>query len=596
MTTLSILTLAMLGASQVWTESSLVDVYPDSGPTLAAGEDIRLYAARGEWESFQLCVQAGRNGMSGVAIQSESPHATIPEPEIRRVGYLSTASPSSRAYRNESMHPDPLIPFDGANLEPDETLALWVTYYIPPETPSGIHRGKLTVSQDRGRSFPVEVTIEVFDMTLSKLPALRSLAPLDRDMMRAFYGIDSDAVEAWAPYYDAFAGSRLSLSLWHGYGLVHLDGEGNANAARFKEHLSFAIDRHAMNTINVANGAFGLDPFPPPAADGSDPLQRYLEDMGDWLTEQDWINRAVILPLSMPPREYWPAARGLYDRIKTADSRFKRLLAGAPHPFFEQYAEVWAVPLRHYHPQSLGRLQEGMSLSTPLPYTARSIQASSSGYLDDIDMYATEPEDAYDGSLFTAWCSASPPTSERPQWFELRFDDPIETDQISIDWEPGFEAEAMRLSIAPYGTRMTSASARWEHRLARGPHERSQSTGQLRTSWRFEAIRIEFLRSRRGGPVAIRQLEFGREPDPSSIAAIPPVETWLCPLDGDFPGLENRHRGGIARFRQGGLRRYWMGQALDQTRVDEWRPVPHDGFVGTRYGWPRIAMKCGVGR
>ncbi|HQH54773.1 MAG TPA: hypothetical protein PKY01_20270, partial [Candidatus Hydrogenedentes bacterium] len=99
---------AMVSATRIWTASSLENVYPDSMPPPGAEPHARLYAAKGEYESFQICVRSSRRAIDNLDAAPEALSKTIGPPEIRRVDYLSVTSRSSRAYGEQTARPDPL--------------------------------------------------------------------------------------------------------------------------------------------------------------------------------------------------------------------------------------------------------------------------------------------------------------------------------------------------------------------------------------------------------------------------------------------------------------------------------------------------------
>ena len=132
-----------LGALNVWTEPPLARVFPDTAPTVESRSvEARMYAARGERESFQLCVRAGNEAIERVVVKAEPLDKQIGAPDIRRVGYLRVPDSST----GRDLWPDPLLEFQPFGLEADETGVMWVTYNIPKVAKPGTHKGMLSVS------------------------------------------------------------------------------------------------------------------------------------------------------------------------------------------------------------------------------------------------------------------------------------------------------------------------------------------------------------------------------------------------------------------------------------------------------------------
>ena len=64
--------ICVTGAVDVWTESPLTRVFPDTRPGVGARQEVRLYAARGERESFQICVRSEGESTEGVDVKADA--------------------------------------------------------------------------------------------------------------------------------------------------------------------------------------------------------------------------------------------------------------------------------------------------------------------------------------------------------------------------------------------------------------------------------------------------------------------------------------------------------------------------------------------
>ena len=538
--TLTLLIAALVGpaaATDLWLESSMTPVGPSSEPGPLASEEVRLYAARGESESFQVCLRAGKKGLQGVQVHPKRLDREIGPPEVRLVGWVQAPPSVSEPGQAPALCEDPLWDLHPFDVNPQETAALWITYGIPATTTAGIHMGTLAIRPERGRKRQVRVTIEVFDFDLPDVPTLRTLASIDREAIRNRYGLDGDDLAQWGPIYDAFSRSRLSFSLGH-QGLVEVSSEGAPEASRFLEHLKHAAYSARMNTINVADPVSGLAAFPQPRASlRQDPLQTFLHEMSLGLAPCGWLNRMVVLPRRLPPRARWADARDLYFRVWRADDRFKRILPSPPHPYFERYADIWAVPLWAYHPVPCARLETGKPLSTRPALPASEIRASSSGPLHTQMPYPTAPADAGDGCLFSAWCSQEAPSGSAKQWLEIYFEEEVETESMRVDWVPGMEASDIEVKTSHSGTLFGDASCEWVHHPARAPFDPSWSEAGFRVRKRFVALRLEFRATRAGGPIGVAELGWGAPVEPETSEPLPPKEIWLWHDQDAYPSL-----------------------------------------------------------
>lgn len=512
--------------TRVWTAPSLDNIGPQTEPPYPAAAEIRLYAAPGERESFQVCVHPSKDlrdvRLEGGGLDGDE----IPKPDVYRVAFL----PEPGGPGQEQAAPDRLVLPDASDLPADQTTAFWVTYTLSQDTPPGLYEGRLRLCAENTRTFSIPVTLEVFGFQIPEEPALRTLAMLDRDALRRVYAIEGEALDDWSPYYDAFGGMRLSLSLWQSDGLVSV-AEDSIDTTRFKEHLGYVAPALHMNTINLASSTAGLSVLPSPSAPHQqDPLEIYLHEMKASLGEQE--NDAVVLPAANPPREYWESMQELYLRIWRADSAVPRIMTGPLHPNLETFADIWAIPLKQYHPLACGRLRQGMSLAADPAYPLREIRSHS-------QRKDTRVRDAYDGSLFSAWIFEDTPGRAHPETLDLSLTESVRTEVIKIGWLRGYEGRDIGVQTAYGGGNLTNATVEWRHLDGHGPYAFSCSIGTFKVEKRFDLMRISIHGSEHGGEVGITEIEFDQPPSPETISKIEPVEVWLSTRDGAYPRVNH---------------------------------------------------------
>jgi hypothetical protein len=165
------------------------------GPDAPAGSgtSIDLYAAKGEWESFQIIVRAPTGGLTGVNVVA--PDLDGPEFTLYREHYVYLARGTSDWATNVNKplgagwYPDGLIPFvnpttgadlTGATLDAvpfDLTAganqAIWIDVYVPRTASAGQYEGTFTVTSDQGEA-TVSLNLTVWNFELPVTPALDS--------------------------------------------------------------------------------------------------------------------------------------------------------------------------------------------------------------------------------------------------------------------------------------------------------------------------------------------------------------------------------------------------------------------------------------
>ncbi len=513
--------ICVTGAVDVWTESPLTRVFPDTPCGAEARREVRLYATRGERESFQICVRAAEDGIERVDIKADALDKQIGAPNIRRVGYLRIPN----SFTGKELFPDPLLPFEPFSLDAKQTGTIWVSYEIPRDAKPGTHRGSLTVLTGKKKE-TINVTISISDFVMPELPTLRTAFALDRQAAQKAYGLKDNTLDTWKPMYDGLANSDLSYSVWDGGDLIKIAADGTANTDAFKEHLEYAAAN--MNTIDIGAGSNGIQSFPKvKAGDVQDPLQLYQIDLGNWLKEKGWLTRAYIQPTDIPERSQWQAARDTSFRVKRNDARISRLLVGPVHPFFERYEEIWATPLHSFDPVAAGRLRGGVSLAEKQAHPAKPTASS----------HAKQALDGYDGSLFSYWVSEGTPSADAPEWFEVSLPQALKASSIKAIWRIGLEPGDITLCKSRNGLPFEIIKATWTPRPPVGPFAQTWAIAEFEKPQTFDVLRLEFTGSHNGGPVGVTELLIGSDELKEPFQTVNAVETWLTIQPGQFPSF-----------------------------------------------------------
>lgn len=174
--------------AEVAVETALVKVRP-SYPA-PSGLSIDIEAARNEFEPFQIVVDGGDGGATGVtAVASDLSGpggALIPSNEIMlyREGLYQVVVPSNTEGA-VGPWPDPLIPAvdaysgEARNAFPfdvpvGELRAIWVEVFVPPDTPHGDYTGTVTVQGGGLAETAVEVRLRVRGFDLPSTATLKS--------------------------------------------------------------------------------------------------------------------------------------------------------------------------------------------------------------------------------------------------------------------------------------------------------------------------------------------------------------------------------------------------------------------------------------
>jgi hypothetical protein len=152
----------------IWTATTMDKVLREAAPPTATGPSIQMFAAKNEFEPFQIVLRADAGGAASLSMSAFQGPSAVSRVEIQRVGYVQVASPSDPGSIPSSRIPDPLEPtsFGAAETLPaGENQPFWITVYVPPGAAAGDYSATLTVGI-AGGSVDIPVALHVFDFAL----------------------------------------------------------------------------------------------------------------------------------------------------------------------------------------------------------------------------------------------------------------------------------------------------------------------------------------------------------------------------------------------------------------------------------------------
>jgi hypothetical protein len=152
----------------VWTAPTMDKILREATPPDELDVAVRLYAARREFEPFQIAVRPTGDATVTVDLSPFTGPAEIDRITLHRVDYVAIAAPSDAAAIPSGQIPDPLFPVPlGSSLSvpAGQNQPLWFTVYVPPDAPPGDYNATLTLTiDDVAQAVPIE--LHVFDFEL----------------------------------------------------------------------------------------------------------------------------------------------------------------------------------------------------------------------------------------------------------------------------------------------------------------------------------------------------------------------------------------------------------------------------------------------
>ncbi|MBX3230617.1 MAG: DUF4091 domain-containing protein [Labilithrix sp.] len=152
----------------LWTAPTMAKVLREAAPPENAGDAIQLYAARNEFEPFQIVVRADADGDVKLEMPAFTGPGAIPRIEVRRVEYVKIDKPSDASSLKSGFVPDPLWPSSFGKSEPvkaAENQPFWITVYVPKDAKPGDYTTTLTATVG-GTPQAIPVKLHVFDFAI----------------------------------------------------------------------------------------------------------------------------------------------------------------------------------------------------------------------------------------------------------------------------------------------------------------------------------------------------------------------------------------------------------------------------------------------
>lgn len=372
----SVLILGLTGVEQCpqgpawWTTHALEKVRPGDPPGKGwRTGPARLAAARNEFEPFQLVLRAGEAPVRRLDVELTdltreeggaritSRHGTV---YLER--WVDLEKPSSQA-GSTGEWPDPLVPrvdrYAGErrnafpfDLEPGRNQPLWIEYYVPPDTPPGLYRGRVQVSLGGEPCISVPVELRVWPLRLpstSSLPNTFGFSGIkaQKEHLGA-YTNDADLRRLTRVYAEAALVHRLSL---HGGTMAPPRPTFSGDRAR----VDWSVYEQEVAPF-LEGKVFGPDDPLPGARTTAVELRTVpgLSDEQDVLLwrawaehfrERGWLDRLFLYVWDEPqgPDEY-PDVRERARLARKADPELRVLVTEQLVPQLAELIDVW-VPL-----------------------------------------------------------------------------------------------------------------------------------------------------------------------------------------------------------------------------------------------------------
>lgn len=255
-----------------------------------AEAEVKLEAARGEWEAVQVIVSGSSDEVKGVTLSAsgfKGPQSSvIKAPVIWREHYVKVVQSTPMAPLPPGDYPDALVPQDFEwEVLPNEkhvNQPFWVEVLVPYDATPGSYTAQVEVMSATGQKLGSEkLTLEVFNLDLPVVPKLRTSFMTIWRAIAKVHGfdhenepLDPELAALLESYYDFFAEHRLSIdATYPTYPSPHTGKlEAEKVEAGMRKHL---LHRH-VSTLGLP--LWPTWPFADPLGKNRTEAMRYCAD------------------------------------------------------------------------------------------------------------------------------------------------------------------------------------------------------------------------------------------------------------------------------------------------------------------------------
>jgi hypothetical protein len=373
----------------VWQVPAVVKLFRDD-PAPQAARPARISAARNEKEPIQLAVRSAR-ALRGVRVEVDPPTgpngAKLDDVEVNVVGYVPIDY-ATNYYRSDSppwhrkipsgqprsdgwagLWPDPLLPRDTFDLEPNATQPIWITVGVGKDAAAGDYSGTVRLVSGGQSVAEVPFVVHVWDFALPDESHVAAIYDVRLGRGSDLWGKPME--EIYPEIIRFMAERRLCPDTIRPTPAIRLeDGRLVADFTEFDRAAGIYFDQlrfpfaytpwqfylfgwgHPPKTI------FGERPYPgDPPYEGADrsklrpeykrAYQAFLKAFWDHLKEKGWAEN-VVLYISDEPFDRHEHIReqmkALCDMIHEVDPEIPIYSSTWKHvPEWDGYLDVWGI-------------------------------------------------------------------------------------------------------------------------------------------------------------------------------------------------------------------------------------------------------------
>jgi len=356
---------------------TMTKVFCDEAFTGPAARGVEIALARHEIEGIQLVVAAQTQELRDVAVaisplQAEG-HA-LPAADVTwsLVGYVETKGERPYWTDKVGLWPDPLLKPQRFSVARGKVQPIWLNVYAPPETPSGLYRGSVTIAPANAEAWRVELSVRVWGFTLPRAGHLKTMCWMDPRAILRFHGLASveapGAVDLVKRYAALALRNRLAPggSIGCGFSWAKPQWPVRETASGYdfsqaEEMLRFCFDRGMNCFLMAIIPNLKRTGWPGYSKQWKTDFTGLVANYSRFLREKGYLQHAYVYNFDEAPKACWDIVKENYRMVKAADPGLRvmqclnepegvRALAG--------FADTWDTYVQQYQRTGVAERQE----------------------------------------------------------------------------------------------------------------------------------------------------------------------------------------------------------------------------------------------
>jgi hypothetical protein len=378
---LAVLAVQANAQPKVWVADPMTKVFREDEPPANPPAGITIHAARGEYESAQVCLRttAAVRQVQVVASDLQGKAGTIPAAAVtwNPVGYVPLAKNTSDTPAAELCCkapvevPDPLLPPAPVDVEAGRTQPLWITVHVPREAAAGGYTGKLTVRWEGGEA-EVPLALTVWPFAIPETQHLSFTNWISPEALAKYYkvAVYSDAFFGILGRYARACAEHHQNILWIGLGVVGITQQADGTFAydwgTFDRWVEVVSANGCGRSIEIQqlggwkdgnwdNSEIVLHGYGVKLPSGEtktlpaeEVLPKLLPALEAHLQARGWMGKTLIHIADEPAVHHVASYAKVSDWVHSLAPHLRRIDA-IEAPDFTGHLEVWVPKLNHLY-------------------------------------------------------------------------------------------------------------------------------------------------------------------------------------------------------------------------------------------------------